>query len=106
MMQDVQAQIDELKKMLPDAKKKASNAEFVCNTAGYKDYQDWVDRYCQNNNPDIRDVNGLVNFVCRALVAQGVKLGSQYFEQIQKDPEQIQQALEQYENQPNTDFLD
>jgi L-lactate utilization protein LutB len=101
--------IQDLRDILPEAQRKAANAQEVLDTQGYKDYQDWINRYSQLNKPEIRNMNDLVAFICGALQATGARFGATYFEAIQNDAKEISRQIAELntadENQPSDNVV-
>lgn len=103
-------QMEEQKKALESAlklaKKKAKHAEAVTELDGYKDFQEWAEKATVIHPPVINTADDLVRFMVGALRVSGVKMAASYFEQVQKDPERIKQALEDMQDPSEIDDAD
>lgn len=86
--------LKQCEEMLLEAKKKARRAKETTQTAGYKDFESWVQRNTHIQKPEIRDLNSLVSFCANALIGAGIRAAGDYFDQVQNDPKELKAAIE------------
>jgi len=98
--------LERLKEILPEAKKKARLAREVMGTEGYKEFKDWTERYSALPSVKFTDLNSVVAFCANAIFAAGVRHAGNHFEDVQKDEKAIQQQIERMEREYLTEKED
>lgn len=90
----------ERSELLYDVQRKARLAKEVTQTAGYIDFQDWVQQTTQQGAPTITGLDSLIAYVARSLINEGIRTAGGYFQNVcNNDLPLLEKAIEEIEQE-------
>lgn len=98
MLQDLGAALEHLKKLLPQARRKAARAKEVTRLEGYSDFRKWAFHASLIGKPNFANFNKDA-FLAECLFKAGIAHASTYFEAVQLDHKQVKEQKAKIEQE-------
>jgi hypothetical protein len=97
-MTNLREALEHLKKLLPQARRKAARAKEVTRLDGYSDFRKWAFHASLIGKPNFANFNKDA-FLAECLFKAGIAHASTYFEAVQLDHKQVKEQRERIEKE-------
>lgn len=98
MLHNLQDALESLKKLLPQARRKAARAKEVTRLDGYKDFRKWAFQASLIGKPNLSNFNE-DSYLAECLYKAGIAHASTYFEAVQLDHKQVKEQKAKIEQE-------
>lgn len=98
--------LKDLKKMLPDAKKRAKAVKELKESEGFLLFEDWVRSQDKGTMPAFQNKDQIAAYNANNLVVQGIKTALAWFEQAEQDFAEIKSVIKELEQEIAKDVDD